>query len=85
MSLTRWLRNLQSTWHSRRTGASIGYGVTVAITGSTRSGNSAPYGGGIYNLSGAGAVNVGTTTFFGNTSDNIVGGYTDLGGNVFLP
>jgi hypothetical protein len=30
-------------------------------------------------------VNVGTSTFLGNSPDNIVGGFTDLGGNAGLP
>jgi hypothetical protein len=32
-----------------------------------------------------GTVNVGTSTFLGNTPDSIVGGYNDLGGNTGLP
>jgi hypothetical protein len=30
-------------------------------------------------------VNVGTSMFFANRPDNIVGGYNDLGGNTGLP
>jgi hypothetical protein len=30
-------------------------------------------------------VDVGTSDFFGNTPDNIVGGFNDLGGNNGLP
>jgi hypothetical protein len=40
-------------------------------------------GGAIFN--NAGTVNVGTSAFSGNSPDNIVGGFNDLGGNTDLP
>jgi hypothetical protein len=55
---------------------------SVTVTDSTLSDNSAALdGGAIYNLA---ALSIGTSVFTGNTPDNIVGAYTDLGGNTGL-
>jgi hypothetical protein len=56
------------------------YGASATVTGSTLSYNSALYGGGIDNW---GTLYVGTSTFHGNTPDDIEGGFVDLGGNTF--
>jgi hypothetical protein len=70
--------------------ASFGAGIfneggAVTVTGSSFINNDGVGdGGAIYNFLG-GSLSVGTSTFSGNTPDNIVGGFTDLGGNVGLP
>jgi hypothetical protein len=55
---------------------------TVAIRNSALLNNTASIGGAIFN--NAGTVNVGAGTFAGNSPDNIVGGFNDLGGNTGL-
>ena len=65
------------------TGVSItGSGDANTITGAAiLTGNTAGIdGGGIYNLF---YLNLGSTSFSGNTPNNIVGWYNDLGGNTF--
>jgi hypothetical protein len=56
---------------------------TLTVSKTTLSGNSAQYGGGIYNAGTAGALTVLDSNFILNRPDNIVGPYTDLGGNTF--
>jgi hypothetical protein len=57
---------------------------TLTVTGSSLVNNTAFIdGGAIFN--NASTVHVGTSTFFGNSPDNIVGGFNDLGGNTGLP
>jgi predicted outer membrane repeat protein len=57
-------------------------GGTVTVTGSTFANNTGLLdGGAIYNAFG-GSLSVGTSVFAGNTPENIVGPFTDLGGNV---
>jgi len=54
---------------------------TLTVTNSTLSGNDTNgMGGGIYN---AGTLTVGFSTFYSNFPDNIIGPYTDVGGNSF--
>jgi hypothetical protein len=56
-------------------------GATATVVGCTFTGNSAGVdGGGIINF---GSLNLGTSVFCGNTPNNVVGGYVDLGGNTF--
>jgi hypothetical protein len=60
-------------------------GGTATVTGSTLADNTATLdGGALYNFEN-GSLSVGTSTFSGNSPDNIVGGFTDLGGNIGLP
>src|SRR5262245_62053596 len=58
---------------------------TMTVNGCTLSGNTASFypqgGGGIYNL--ATTMTVSNSLFSGNTPDNILGPYTDGGGNTF--
>lgn len=56
----------------------------VTISSSTLSGNSAGFGGAIDNVGGAYALTVSNSVFSGNSPDNIVGPYTDGGGNTGL-
>jgi predicted outer membrane repeat protein len=65
--------------------ASTPFGASsTTITSSQLSDNTASSdGGAIFN--NLGTVNVGTSMFFDNSPDNIVGGFNDLGGNTGLP
>jgi parallel beta-helix repeat protein len=56
---------------------------TVVVSGSTVSGNSAGVSGGGIDNSAGGSLTVSTTSFCGNTPDNINGLFTDGGGNTF--
>jgi predicted outer membrane repeat protein len=62
------------------TGYTAGY-ATLTINNSTFSNNSATTGGGIFNYNGAATIS--GSTFNLNSPDNIVGLYTDNGGNTF--
>jgi hypothetical protein len=59
-------------------------GGTVTVTGSTFVNNDAANGGAIFNFLN-GNVSVGTSSFSGNSPNNITGGFNDLGGNTGLP
>jgi hypothetical protein len=61
-------------------GAIYNGGQAATVSGCTLSGNSAGYGGGIYN---AAALTVLDSIFSSNSPDNIYGPYTDGGGNTF--
>ena len=71
---------------SNNTGGYYGAGGILnigaaTVTGSTISDNTGGIAGGILNL---GTLYLGTSDLSGNTPDNIVGGYIDLGGNTFM-
>jgi hypothetical protein len=55
----------------------------LVVSGSTVSGNSAGVSGGGIDNSGGGSLTVSTTSFCGNTPNDINGSYTDGGGNTF--
>jgi hypothetical protein len=58
-------------------------GDTATVTNSSFTNNTAANGGAIYNFFGT--LSVGSSTFSGNSPDNITGGFNDLGGNIGLP
>jgi predicted outer membrane repeat protein len=66
-------------------GAIFNNGGRALVTGSTFAANTGTLdGGAIYTFFG-GTSSVGTSGFVNNAPDHIVGGFTDLGGNIFLP